>query len=116
MHNFQKQATTCAFKIAGGIEYSGTTSLTSTRSSKQNAIAPVFVQKIIKAFLDSLYAILDGLVPLASDESPTEASLLMVDAATSSGTNSLATLDTDNAVCQTVHAALFRRSEPTASD
>ena len=39
-------------------------------AGKQNAISQVFVTKITKAFLDALYAFLDGLVHLASDESP----------------------------------------------
>jgi len=41
-----------------------------TRPSKQNPIPQTFVAKITKAFLDALYAILDGLVLLASEESP----------------------------------------------
>lgn len=98
MHTFQKHATTCAFKIAGGVELSGNTSLTLTRSSKQTALAPVFVQKIIKAFLDSLYAFLDGLVHLASDESSTDASAVIAEAVTSPGTSSLATIDVRNTV------------------
>ncbi|KAI1798032.1 exocyst complex component Sec5-domain-containing protein [Ganoderma leucocontextum] len=68
---FQKQVTTSAFKIAGGVDLS--TSASSSRQTKQNLVAPEFVTKIMKAFLDSLYAFLDGLVHLASDESPTSA-------------------------------------------
>ncbi|KAI0938572.1 hypothetical protein AcW1_001724 [Taiwanofungus camphoratus] len=71
MRVFQKQMTTCAFKIAGGVDLSSSSNMSSSRSSKRKTIGSEFVAKITKAFLDSLYAFLDGLVHLASDESPT---------------------------------------------
>ena len=58
--------TTAAFKIAG-VE---TSSSSVARAPRQHPIPSAFVSKITKAFLDALYAILDGLVLLASDESP----------------------------------------------
>ena len=64
---FQRHLTTCAFRLAGGVESS---SGLGNRPSKQNPIPQVFITKITRAFLDALYAILDGLVLLASDESP----------------------------------------------
>ncbi|THH19659.1 hypothetical protein EW146_g1566 [Bondarzewia mesenterica] len=67
MQLFQKHITTCAFKIAGGVDLSATSS---SSRMKQYPIATEFVTKITKAFLDALYAFLDGLVHLASDESP----------------------------------------------
>ncbi|KAJ7637152.1 exocyst complex component sec5 [Roridomyces roridus] len=67
MELFQRQVTTAAFKIAGGVDLA-TTSL--SRPAKQNPIPVAFVSKITKAFLDALYAFLDGLVHLASEESP----------------------------------------------
>ncbi|KAI0360481.1 hypothetical protein OH77DRAFT_1445304 [Trametes cingulata] len=70
MRTFEKQITTCAFKIAGGVDLSSSASSPS-RPTKQNPIPTEFVAKITKAFLDSLYAFLDGMVHLASDESPT---------------------------------------------
>ncbi|KAJ8462960.1 hypothetical protein ONZ51_g10565 [Trametes cubensis] len=70
IRTFQKQITTCAFKIAGGVDLSSSGS-SSSRPTKQNPIPAEFVAKITKAFLDSLYAFLDGMVHLASDESPT---------------------------------------------
>ncbi|KAH9897042.1 exocyst complex component Sec5-domain-containing protein [Cubamyces lactineus] len=70
IRTFQKQITTCAFKIAGGVDLSSSGS-SSSRPTKQNPIPTEFVAKITKAFLDSLYAFLDGMVHLASDESPT---------------------------------------------
>ncbi|KAI0694957.1 exocyst complex component Sec5-domain-containing protein [Cytidiella melzeri] len=69
IRTFQRQMTTSAFKIAGGVDLSSS-AVSASRLVKQNPIAPVFVSKITKAFLDSLYAFLDGLVHLASDESP----------------------------------------------
>ncbi|KAI0065245.1 hypothetical protein BV25DRAFT_1822396 [Artomyces pyxidatus] len=66
MQLFQRQVTTWAFKIAGGVDASPSTA----RLGKQYPIPAEFVAKITKAFLDALYAFLDGLVHLASDESP----------------------------------------------
>lgn len=37
---------------------------------KQHAVATEFKTKITKAFVDTLYAFLDGMVNLASEESP----------------------------------------------
>lgn len=42
--------------------------MSSATPIKQNDIAPEFASKITKSFLDSLYAILDGMVHLASDD------------------------------------------------
>ncbi|KAF7430424.1 hypothetical protein PC9H_006131 [Pleurotus ostreatus] len=65
---FQRHITTAAFKIAGGVDLTPSPSL--TKPQKQSQIPQAFVSKITKAFLDVLYAFLDGLVLLASDESP----------------------------------------------
>ncbi|KDR72595.1 hypothetical protein GALMADRAFT_252744 [Galerina marginata CBS 339.88] len=62
---FQRHMTTTAFKLAGGLDPSSI-----SRSTKQNPIPQFFVSKITKAFLDALYAILDGLILLASEDSP----------------------------------------------
>lgn len=67
MELFQRHLTTAAFKIAGGVDLSSTSL---TKPTKQHPIPQAFVSKITKAFLDALYAFLDGLVLLASDESP----------------------------------------------
>lgn len=64
---FQRHLTTAAFKIAGGVDISATSL---SKPLKQNPVPQAFVSKITKAFLDALYAFLDGLVLLASDESP----------------------------------------------
>lgn len=57
---------TAAYKIAGGVEASSSLS----KAPKQNAIPQIFVSKITKAFMDALYAFLDGMILLASNESP----------------------------------------------
>jgi exocyst complex component 2 len=59
---FQKQQTTSAFKLAGGVDLTAR----SARHGKQYTIASEFNTKIAKAFLDSLYAILDGLFQLST--------------------------------------------------
>ncbi|CAA7268370.1 unnamed protein product [Cyclocybe aegerita] len=63
---YQQHMTTAAFKLAGGVDPSSSL----TRSSKQNPVPQAFISKITKAFLDAIYAFLDGLVLLASTESP----------------------------------------------
>ncbi|KAF7349293.1 Exocyst complex component SEC5 [Mycena sanguinolenta] len=68
MELFQRQVTTAAFKLAGGVDLAAASSL--SKPVRQNPIPAAFVSKITKAFLDALYAFLDGLVHLASDESP----------------------------------------------
>lgn len=67
---FQKHVTTYSFKLAGGVDLSSSASASSSRMVKQYPIPSEFVAKITKAFLDTLYAFLDGLVHLASDELP----------------------------------------------
>ncbi|KAF8434522.1 exocyst complex component Sec5-domain-containing protein [Boletus edulis BED1] len=64
---FQRQLTTHALKFAGGIELSSTSS-SSFRTIQQNQISHAFMIKITKAFLDAVYAFLDGLVHLTSSE------------------------------------------------
>ncbi|KAJ7057829.1 exocyst complex component sec5 [Mycena amicta] len=70
MELFQRQVTTAAFKIAGGVDLTGSNSAQLSKPVRQNAVPAAFINKITKAFLDALYAFLDGLVHLASDESP----------------------------------------------
>ncbi|KIJ63178.1 hypothetical protein HYDPIDRAFT_93197 [Hydnomerulius pinastri MD-312] len=66
---FQRHLATSAFKIAGGIELSSSAS--SLRTIQQNHIPPAFTLKITRAFLDAVYAFLDGLVHLTSPQWPT---------------------------------------------
>jgi exocyst complex component 2 len=63
---FQRRLTTAAFKIAVGVDPSSTLS----RPVNQNAIPQNFISKISKAFLDTIHGFFDGLLLLASDESP----------------------------------------------
>ena len=64
MQTFQKHLTTEAFKIAGGIDLNPS----ATKPTRQHRIPATFISKITKSFLDSLYAFLDGLVLLASED------------------------------------------------
>ncbi|KXN89146.1 Exocyst complex component 2 [Leucoagaricus sp. SymC.cos] len=91
MEHFQRHLTTAAFKLAGGIDLSSSTSL--SKPVKQNPIPQAFVTKITKAFLDSLYTFLDGLVLLASDESPIVTGKILAKEDGSSVTNHLDLLD-----------------------
>ncbi|KAF7323903.1 Exocyst complex component SEC5 [Mycena kentingensis (nom. inval.)] len=68
MEIFQRQVTTAAFKLAGGVDLSGSSS--ASKPVRQNPVPAAFTNKITRAFLDALYAFLDGLVHLASEESP----------------------------------------------
>ncbi|KAF8189841.1 exocyst complex component Sec5-domain-containing protein [Mycena galopus ATCC 62051] len=68
MELFQRQVTTAAFKLAGGVDLASSSSI--SKPVRQNPIPAAFLSKITKAFLDALYAFLDGLVHLASEESP----------------------------------------------
>ncbi|GBE87410.1 exocyst complex component Sec5-domain-containing protein [Sparassis latifolia] len=99
MRVFQKHVTTCAFKIAGGVDLSSSSSMSSSRVGKRRPVAPEFTAKIVKAFLDTLYAFLDGLVHLASDESPTVAGthLKLADMTVLTGTNPLELVDIQDA-------------------
>ncbi|KAF7349307.1 Exocyst complex component SEC5 [Mycena sanguinolenta] len=93
MELFQRQVTTAAFKLAGGVDLAGAASSLS-KPVRQNPIPAAFVSKITKAFLDALYAFLDGLVHLASDESPiVTGKMPRTEAAGGPGANPLELLD-----------------------
>jgi exocyst complex component 2 len=74
--------------------------MTSTKPTKQHVIAPLFISKITKAFLDVLYAFLDGLVQLASEDSPVVSGkrVVITDSATMTGTNPIELLDLTDTV------------------
>jgi exocyst complex component 2 len=63
---FQKHNTTTAYKIASAVDP------TTASKGKQTSVPRDFIMKMQKAFLDSLYAFLDGLVHLASEETAGE--------------------------------------------
>ncbi|KAJ7599226.1 exocyst complex component sec5 [Mycena floridula] len=91
LEHFQRNITTAAFKLAGGVDLA-TSPL--TKPVKQNSIAGAFVTKITKAFFDTLYAFLDGLVNLASDEAPiATGKRVAVTASASSSTTAMDLLD-----------------------
>ena len=93
---FQRHQTTAAFKLAGGVDLS---SYFLTKPSKQLPIPQAFVSKIVKAFMDTLYAFLDGLVLLASNASPVATGKRLVpEAIPSIGPNSLELLDLTDSV------------------
>jgi exocyst complex component 2 len=97
MELFQRHVTTAAFKIAGGIDLSS--NMTSARATKQHVIAPLFISKITKGFLDVLYTFLDGLVHLASEDSPiVNGKVVFADSVTMAVTNPLELLDLTDTV------------------
>ncbi|KIJ39010.1 hypothetical protein M422DRAFT_258163 [Sphaerobolus stellatus SS14] len=66
IQTFQRHNVTSAYRIAGVVtEQNGSNS---NKSAKNKTVRPEFASKISKAFLDALYAFLDGLVHLASDD------------------------------------------------
>lgn len=95
MQTFQKHLTTEAFKIAGGIDLA----TSATKPSRQHRIAANFTVKITKSFLDSLYAFLDGLVLLASEDSEYKKPLTGSDALGGSMGNRAELIDLANPVC-----------------
>ncbi|KAG1721393.1 exocyst complex component Sec5-domain-containing protein [Suillus paluster] len=68
LESFMRHLATSAFKIAGGL--SGDSGSGVLRVTQQNVVPPVFTTKITKAFLDAIYAILDGMVVLVAEEVP----------------------------------------------
>jgi exocyst complex component 2 len=73
--------------------------MSASRLVKQNPVPQIFVSRIAKAFLDTLYAFLDGLVHLASDESPKAADASVVPEVNATNEpNPLELLDMENPV------------------
>lgn len=61
---------------------------------KQHIISQEFLSKITKAFLETVYAFLDGLVHLASEESPSHQNrAAVIDMGIAPGSNPLELLD-----------------------
>ena len=94
MQTFQKHLTTEAFKIAGGIDLTAST----TKPLKQHRVPGSFITKITKSFLDSLYAFLDGLVLLASEETEYKKPLVGSDVLPGTLGNRADTIDLANTV------------------
>jgi hypothetical protein len=99
IQSLQRHITTAAFRLAGGLDL---TPGASGRPVEQHPVQPAFVQKIVRSFLDALYAFLDGLVHLASEESPivTGKKPVNADAGTASSTNRLEVLNLADSVCE----------------
>jgi len=66
--SFMRHLTTSAFKIASGISTDSGSSV--LRITQQNAMPPAFTGKIVKAFLDTIYVVLDGMMVLVAEEVP----------------------------------------------
>jgi exocyst complex component 2 len=109
---FQRQVTTFAFKLAGGIELSSSVA----KQTRQNPITPALVAKIVKAFIDAMYSFLDGFLFLATRETPTANATALNEKALVSqtsimaATNRLELLDLDNKVksLQFVSSSAFK--------
>ncbi len=98
LQQFQTYATTSVYKIAGGIDVSD-----SRVPTKQLPIGRDFSSKIQRAFLDSLYALLDGLELLSRvDYEPVMSKETAQSVATSTASGVL--LPSDHVrLCQTSH-------------
>ena len=96
MELFQRHMTTVAFKLAGGVDLSATST---SKFAKQNPIPQALTAKVVKAFFDALYALVDGLVILASSEPPTIAGKMVInEVGKPVGLNPLELLDLQNGV------------------
>ncbi|KAG1847630.1 exocyst complex component Sec5-domain-containing protein [Suillus subluteus] len=68
LESFMRHLATSAFKIAGGVSTDSGSGV--LRVTQQNIVPPAFISKITKAFLDAIYAVLDGFVVLVAEEAP----------------------------------------------
>lgn len=98
IQTFQRHLTTAAFKLAGGVDLPSASN--PHRPLKQHVISQEFLSNVTKAFLETVYAFLDGLVHLASEESTVSNGNQspMVDMGTTSGSNPLELLDLTDTV------------------
>lgn len=93
IQTFQRHLTTATFKLAGGVDLPSASN--PHRPLKQHVISQKFLSNITKGFLETIYAYLDGLVHLASEESPvTDAQqAAVIDMGMTPGSNPLELLD-----------------------
>lgn len=68
LESFMRHLATSAFKIAGGVSTDSGSGV--LRVTQQNIVPPAFTSKITRAFLDAMYAVLDGFVVLVAEEAP----------------------------------------------
>ena len=92
---FQRQVTTWAFKFASSAEASSSSSRLGRRP-----IPNEYLTKITRAFLDAIYAFLDGLIYLAEEGSPVTGAekIPTVDVGTTGSLQALGPLDTSDVV------------------
>lgn len=93
LQKFQVYSATAAYKIAGGIDASKHSAI----AAKQIPIGREFGQRIQKTFVDSLYALLDGLEKL-SRQDYTPPSNPSFDTMSTAPSRSLVPIDIDNRV------------------
>lgn len=93
IQTFQRHLTTATFKLAGGVDIPSASN--PHRPLKQHVISQEFLSKITKAFLETVYAFLDGLVHLASEESSVSQGhqAAVIDMGIAPGSNPLELLD-----------------------
>ena len=93
IQTFQRHLTTATFKLAGGVDIPSASN--PHKPLKQHAISQEFLSNITKAFLETVYAFLDGLVHLASEESPPSHGhrAAVIDMGIAPGSNPLELLD-----------------------
>jgi len=93
IQTFQRHLTTATFKLAGGVDLPSASN--PHKPLKQHAISQEFLSNITKAFLETVYAFLDGLVHLASEESPPSHGhrAAVIDMGIAPGSNPLELLD-----------------------
>lgn len=68
LESFMRHLATSAFKIAGGVSTDSGSGV--LRVTQRNIVPPAFISKITKAFLDAIYAVLDGFVVLVAEDAP----------------------------------------------
>lgn len=68
LESFMRHLATSAFKIAGGVSTDSGSGV--LRVTQQSIVPPAFTSKITRAFLDAIYAVLDGFVVLVAEEAP----------------------------------------------
>lgn len=93
IQTFQRHLATAAFKLAGGVDLPSASN--PHKPLKQHIISQEFLSNITNAFLETIYAFLDGLVHLASEESPAShgQQAAVIDMGMAPGSNPLELLD-----------------------
>jgi len=81
--SFMRHLATAAFRIAGGISIDSGSSV--LRVTQRNAMSPAFTGKITKAFLEAIYAVLDGMAALVAEEVPPGVTSVLIAAGTPEG-------------------------------